>query len=65
MAVLQNPQFKTNQGATCGWYDQGMNRVRVVQASKPDTNHVLAAAVTLLMNADTLKILKTLGTTPP
>ncbi|MGB8771910.1 MAG: hypothetical protein WCC92_20010, partial [Candidatus Korobacteraceae bacterium] len=64
-AVLQNPQFKTDQERLAAWYDQGMNRVSGwYRRTSQIRIYVLAAAVTLLMNADTLKILKTLWNNP-
>lgn len=64
-AVLQNPQFKTDQQRLEAWYEQSMNRVsgwykRTTQIRV----FVLAAGVTLLMNADTLRILDTLWNNP-
>ena len=64
-AVLNNPKFTTDQQRLEAWYDQGMNRVsgwykRTTQIRV----FVLAAAVTLLMNADTFKILDTLWNNP-
>ena len=64
-AVLQNPQFKTDQQRLEAWYEQSMNRVsgwykRTTQIRV----FVLAAGGTLLMNADTLRILDTLWNNP-
>jgi hypothetical protein len=64
-AVLNNPKFTTDQQRLEAWYDQGMNRVsgwykRTTQVRV----FVLAAAVTLLMNADTFKLLDTLWNNP-
>ena len=65
MAVLQNPQFKTDQERLQAWYEQSMNRVSGwYKRTSQIRIYVLAAAVTLLMNADTLKILKTLWDNP-
>ena len=64
-AVLQNPQFKTDQERIEAWYEQSMNRVSGwYKRTSQIRIYVLAAAVTLLMNADTLKILKTLWNNP-
>ena len=64
-AVLQNPQFKTDQQRLEAWYEQSMNRVsgwykRTTQIRV----FVLAAGVSLLMNADTLRTLDTLWNNP-
>jgi hypothetical protein len=64
-AVLQNPRFKTDQERLEAWYEQGMGRVsgwykRTTQIRV----FVLAAIVTLGMNADALKMLRTLWTNP-
>lgn len=64
-AVLQNPGFKTDQERLEAWYEQSMNGVsggykRTTQIRV----FILAAGVTLLMNADTLKILDTLWNNP-
>src|ERR1035438_5722633 len=65
MAVLQNPQFKTDQERLEAWYEQGMNRVTGwYKRTSQIRIYVLAAAVTLLINADTLKILDTLWNNP-
>lgn len=64
-AVLQNPRFTTDQQRLEAWYNQGMNRVsgwykRTTQIRV----FVLAAGVTVLMNADTLRMLDTLWNNP-
>jgi hypothetical protein len=64
-AVLQNPRFACDQERLEAWFEQGMLRVsgwykRTAQVRV----FVLAALVTLLMNADTLKILRTLWNNP-
>ncbi len=65
MAVLQNPQFKTDQQRLEAWYEQSMDRVSGwYKRTSQIRIYVLAAAVTLFMNADTLKILKTLWNNP-
>ena len=64
-AVLQNPQFKTDQERLEAWYEQSMNRVTGwYKRTSQIRIYVLAAAVTLFMNADSLKILKTLWNNP-
>jgi hypothetical protein len=64
-AVLQNPQFKTDQQRLEVWYEQGMNRVSGwYKRTSQIRIYVLAAAVTLFINADTLKILDTLWNNP-
>jgi hypothetical protein len=64
-AVLDNPQFKTDQQRIEAWYEQGMNRVSGwYKRSSQVRIYVLAAGVTLLMNADSLRILKTLSNNP-
>src|ERR1035437_2791275 len=64
-AVLQNPQFKTDQERLEAWYEQSMNRVTGwYKRTSQIRIYVLAAAVTLFMNADSLKILKTLWSNP-
>ena len=64
-AVLQNPQFVTDEQRLEAWYEQGMNRVSGWYKRTSQVRiFVLAAAVTLLMNADTLKILNTLWNNP-
>jgi len=64
-AVLQNPKFATDQERLEDWFEQGMSRVsgwykRTAQVRV----FVLAALVTVLMNADALKILRTLWSNP-
>jgi hypothetical protein len=64
-AVLHNPKFATDQERLEAWFEQGMSRVsgwykRTAQVRV----FVLAALVTLLMNADTLRILQTLRNNP-
>ncbi len=64
-AVLQNPKFRTDQERLEDWFEQGMNRVsgwykRTAQVRV----FVLAALVTLLMNADALKMFRTLWNNP-
>ena len=64
-AVLQNARYTTDQERIEAWFEQGMSRVtgwykRTAQVRV----FVLAALVTLLMNADTLKILQTLWNNP-
>ena len=64
-AVLQNPQFKTDQERLEAWYEQSMGRVSGwYKRTSQIRIYVLAAAVTILMNADSLKILKTLWNNP-
>jgi hypothetical protein len=64
-AVLQNPQFKTDQQRLEAWYEQGMNRVSGwYKRTSQIRIYVLAAAVTLFINADTLRILDTLWNNP-
>ena len=64
-AVLQNPRFTTDQQRLEAWYEQGMNRVTGwYKRTSQIRIYVLAAAVTLLINADTLKILDTLWNNP-
>ena len=64
-AVLQNPQFTTDQQRLEAWYEQSMNRVTGwYKRTSQIRIYVLAAAVTLFMNADSLKILKTLWNNP-
>src|ERR1039458_9785390 len=64
-AVLQNPQFTTDQERLEAWYEQSMNRVTGwYKRTSQIRIYVLAAAVTLFMNADSLKILKTLWNNP-
>jgi hypothetical protein len=64
-AVLHNPQFTTDQQRLEAWYEQGMNRVSGwYKRTSQIRVLVLAAGVTLLMNADTLKILDTLWNNP-
>jgi hypothetical protein len=64
-AVLQNPQFKTDQQRLQAWYEQSMNRVSGwYKRTSQIRIYVLAAAVTLFINADTLKILDTLWNNP-
>jgi len=64
-AVLDNPRFATNQERLEAWYEQGMGRVsgwykRTTQIRV----YVLAALVTLVMNADALKMIRTLWNNP-
>ncbi len=64
-AVLHNPKFATDQERLEAWFEQGMNRVsgwykRAAQVRV----FVLAVLVTLLINADTLRILQTLRNNP-
>jgi hypothetical protein len=64
-AVLHNPQFTTDQQRLEAWYEQGMGRVTGwYKRTSQIRIYVLAAAVTIFMNADTLKILKTLWNNP-
>ena len=64
-AVLQTPPFKTDQERLEAWYEQSMNRVTGwYKRTSQIRIYVLAAAVTLFMNADSLKILKTLWNNP-
>ena len=64
-AVLQNPQFKTDQQRLAAWYEQGMNRVSGwYKRSTQIRVFALATAVTLFMNADSLRILRTLWDNP-
>ncbi len=64
-AVLQNPRFTTDQQRLEAWYEQGMNRVSGwYKRTSQIRIYVLAAAVTLFINADTLKILDTLWNNP-
>lgn len=64
-AVLQNPQYKTDQQRLEAWYEQSMNRVSGwYKRTSQIRIYVLAAAVTLFMNADSLKILRTLWDNP-
>jgi len=64
-AVLQNPQFKTDQQRLEAWYEQSMSRVSGwYKRSTQIRVFALAAAVTLMMNADSLKMLKNLWNNP-
>ncbi|MFZ0912965.1 MAG: hypothetical protein WBQ76_15605 [Candidatus Korobacteraceae bacterium] len=64
-AVLQNPRFTTDQQRLEAWYEQSMNRVSGwYKRTSQIRIYVLAAAVTLVINADTLKILDTLWNNP-
>ncbi|MGA3314997.1 MAG: hypothetical protein ABSC64_01015 [Candidatus Korobacteraceae bacterium] len=64
-AVLQNPQFKTDQERLEAWYEQSMNRVSGwYKRTSQIRVFMLAAGATLLMNADTLKMLDTLWNNP-
>jgi hypothetical protein len=64
-AVLQNPKFTTDQQRLEAWYEQSMNRVSGwYKRTSQIRVFVLAAGVTLLMNADTLKMLDTLWNSP-
>ncbi len=64
-AVLQNPQYKTDQQRLEAWYEQNMNRVSGwYKRTSQIRIYVLAAAVTIFMNADSLKILRTLWDNP-
>ena len=64
-AVLQNPKFTTDQQRLEAWYEQSMNRVTGwYKRTSQIRVFVLAAGVTLLMNADTLKMLDTLWNSP-
>ena len=64
-AVLDNPRFATNQERLEAWYEQGMGRVsgwykRTTQIRV----YILAALITLVMNADALKMMRTLWNNP-
>lgn len=64
-AVLDNPKLKGDQEKIEVWYEQAMDRVsgwykRTVQIRV----FVLAALVTVMMNADTLKILRGMWSNP-
>ena len=64
-AVLDNPRLKGDQEKIEVWYEQAMDRVsgwykRTVQIRV----FVLAALVTVMMNADTLKILRGMWNNP-
>lgn len=64
-AVLQNPRFTTDQQRLEAWYEQSMNRVSGwYKRTSQIRIYVLAAAVTLVINADTLKILDALWNNP-
>jgi hypothetical protein len=64
-AVLQNPQYKTDQERLEAWYEQSMNRVTGwYKRTSQIRVYVLAAVVTLLMNADSLKMLEKLWSNP-
>ena len=64
-AALRNPQYKTDQERLEAWYEQGMNRVSGwYKRTSQIRVYALAAVVTLLMNADTLKMLDTLWNNP-
>jgi len=64
-AVLQNPKFATDQERLEAWFEQGMSRVSGWYKRTSQVRvFVLAAAVTLVMNADTVKILRTLWNNP-
>jgi hypothetical protein len=64
-AVLHNPQFQTDQQRLEAWYEQSMNRVSGwYKRTSQIRIYVLAVAVTLFMNADSLRMLKTLWNNP-
>ncbi len=64
-AVLQNPKFATDQERLEAWFEQGMGRVSGWYKRTSQVRvFVLAAIVTILMNADTLKIFRTLWNNP-
>jgi hypothetical protein len=64
-SVLQNPRFKTDQERLEAWYEQGMGRVSGwYKRSTQVRVFVLAAIVTLGMNADAIKMLRALWTNP-
>jgi hypothetical protein len=64
-AVLQDPQYKTDQERLEAWYEQSMNRVSGwYKRTSQIRVFVLAALVTLLMNADSLKMLEKLWSNP-
>ncbi len=64
-AVLQNPAYATDQQRLQAWYEQSMSRVSGWYKRTTQIRiYVLAAAVTLFMNADSLKILRTLWDNP-
>lgn len=64
-AVLDNPSYATDQQRLQAWYEQSMNRVSGwYKRTSQIRVYVLAAAVTIFMNADSLKILTTLWNNP-
>jgi len=64
-AVLQNPKYATDQERLEAWFEQGMGRVSGWYKRTSQVRvFVLAAIVTILMNADTLKIFRTLWNNP-
>ena len=64
-AVLNNPKYATDQERLEAWYEQGMGRVSGWYKRTTQVRiYVLAILITLLMNADALKILRTLWSNP-
>lgn len=64
-AVLQNPKFATDEERLEAWYEQGMGRVSGWYKRTSQVRiFVLAMLVTLSMNADALKMFRTLWNNP-